>query len=126
VYLLTPATGDIMSVSMLGQPLVIVNSADVAEALLDKKSALYSDRPFLMMASALVGWDRTLALTPYGPRFRAIRRMLHTLMGTRAALAPYTPVFEAESRRMLRRVLDRPDQIADALRKCVGTRGELV
>jgi hypothetical protein len=108
-----------MSVSLLGQPMLIINSASTASDLLDKKSGIYSDRPFLMMGSELVGWKNTLALTPYGNRFRAIRRMLHGLMGTRAALSPYEPQIELESRRFLRRVLDHPGNVADASRKLV-------
>jgi hypothetical protein len=106
-----------MSVSLLGQPIIIINSAAAAYDLLDKRSGIYSDRPSLMMGGELVGWKNTLALTPYGARFRSIRRMLHGLMGTRSALLPYRPQIELESRRFLRRVLDRPEDVADATRK---------
>lgn len=109
-----------MSITLLGQPLVIINSTSVASEMLDKKSGIYSDRPFLMMGGELVGWKNTLALTPYGSRFRSIRRMLHNLMGTRAALAPYFPHLELESRRFLRRVLEHPNAVADATRKTAG------
>jgi hypothetical protein len=109
--------GDLMSITLLGQPMVIINSAAIASDMLDKKSGIYSDRPFLMMGSELVGWKNTLALTPYGARFRSIRRMIHGLMGTRAALSPYVPHIELEGRRFLRRILDAPDDVADATRK---------
>lgn len=38
------ATGGIISVTLLGQPLIVVNSAKVMEEL-DKKGSIYSDRP---------------------------------------------------------------------------------
>jgi cytochrome P450 len=110
-----------MSVSLLGQPMVIVNSASIASDLLDKKSAIYSDRPSLMMGGELVGWKNTLVLTPYGDRFRAIRRMLRGLMGSRSALVPYESHIELECRRFLRRVLDHPDNVASASRKLVSS-----
>jgi cytochrome P450 len=115
-----------MSVSFLGQSIVILNSAAAASDLLDKRSGIYSDRPFLMMGGELVGWKNTLALTPYGSRFRSIRRMLHGLMGTKSALAPYRPQIELESRRFLRRVLDNPTNVADATRKYVFESGHLL
>lgn len=106
-----------MSVTILGQPIIILNSAAHASAMLDKKSATYSDRPALVMAGALVGWTNTLALTPYGARFRAIRRMLHRLMGARANLVPFVPLAERETARLIRRVLEQPDQVAAGIRK---------
>lgn len=62
-----------MSVKVLGQPIVIIQSSKIAIDLLDKRSVTYSDRPVLTMGSELVGWKNTLALTPYGARFREYR-----------------------------------------------------
>ena len=41
--------GGIMSVNALGQPIVILNSAKIARDLLEKRGALYSDRPLIPM-----------------------------------------------------------------------------
>lgn len=49
--LITP--GDLMSVTLLGQPIIIVNSQKIARDMLDKKAAIYSDRPYLEMCSNL-------------------------------------------------------------------------
>lgn len=38
-----------MSVNALGQPIVILNSAKIARDLLEKRGALYSDRPLIPM-----------------------------------------------------------------------------
>lgn len=70
---LIKSVGDLMSVKVLGQPIVIIQSSKVAIDMLDKRSATYSDRPVLTMGSQLVGWNKTLALTPYGARFREYR-----------------------------------------------------
>lgn len=73
------------------------------------------------MGTELVGWRESLALTPYGDRFRELRRLLHgqsrrnmsgdsfscregTLAG-KTNLAEYAPVEELETRRFLLRVL---------------------
>jgi hypothetical protein len=107
-----------MSVTILGQPIILLNTAAHAQALLDKKSTTYSDRPVLFMGGEIVGWRNTLALTPYGPRFRALRRMLHALMGTRAAMDRFVPVEEQETARLLRRIVERPEHVAEGIRKC--------
>lgn len=39
------ATGDIIQVDVLGKPMLIINTRDVARDLIDKRSAIYSDRP---------------------------------------------------------------------------------
>jgi hypothetical protein len=40
-------------VEMLGQKMCIINSADVATDLLDKRSEIYSDRPRMVMIKEL-------------------------------------------------------------------------
>ena len=39
------ATGDVMFLHLLGKPVVILSSENVARDLLDKRSSIYSDRP---------------------------------------------------------------------------------
>ncbi|CAA7260281.1 unnamed protein product [Cyclocybe aegerita] len=112
--------GDLCSVTVLGQPLVIVNSAKVASDMLDKKSAVYSDRPVLQMAGELVGWKNTLVLLPYSDRFRRYRRLFHSLIGSHAAVERFFPSEELEARRFLRRVLAKPDDLAAHVRKTAG------
>ena len=87
--------------------------------MLDKKSAIYSDRPVLMMGSEIVGWKWTLALTPYGDRFREYRKMLHGLMGTRTHVERFHGIMELETHRFLRRILENPEDLQDHIRKHV-------
>ncbi|KAF8803765.1 cytochrome P450 [Phlegmacium glaucopus] len=112
--------GDICSVTVLGQPIIIINSAKVANDMLDKKSVIYSDRPVLQMAGELVGWKHTLVLLPYGPRFRRYRRLFHSLIGSQAVVKRFFPGEELEARRFLRRVLTKPDDLAVHVRKTAG------
>jgi hypothetical protein len=43
----TIVSGDLVFVRLLGQEIVVINSQRVAEALLDKRSRIYSDRPYI-------------------------------------------------------------------------------
>lgn len=112
--------GDICSVTVLGQPLIILNSAKAVIDILEKKSAIYSDRPTLQMGGELVGWKNTLVLLQYGDRFRRYRRLFHKLIGSQAAMKAFLPVEELEARRFLRRVLMKPEDLAVHVRKTVG------
>lgn len=105
--------------TVLGQPLIIVNSAKVATDMLDKKSSIYSDRPVLQMGGELVGWKNTLALLPYGDRFRRYRRHFHRLIGSNAIIKQFLPVEEIETHRFLRRVLAKPDDLSTHIRQYV-------
>lgn len=46
-------TGDIVYVQTSRQPLIFINSYDVAIELLEKRSSIYSDRPFFPMLQEL-------------------------------------------------------------------------
>ncbi|KAF8810286.1 cytochrome P450 [Phlegmacium glaucopus] len=112
--------GDIVSISALGQHIVILNSARVAVEMLDKKSAIYSDRPVLQMGGELVGWKNSLALLPYGDRFRNYRKFFHQLMGNVSSASSFYPVEELETHRLLKRVAANPDNLAAHVRKTAG------
>jgi hypothetical protein len=62
-YSLTYYAGGLCSVTLLGQPIVILNSAPAMEEM-DTKGATFSTRPRLPMAGELVGYDQTLVLMP--------------------------------------------------------------
>ncbi|KAG6815618.1 hypothetical protein H0H87_012888, partial [Tephrocybe sp. NHM501043] len=109
--------GNILSITVLGQPMVIVNSAKAAHEMLDKKSHIYSDRPVLEMGGNLVGWKNTLVLLPYGDRFRRFRRLLHGVIGSRGAMKQFSHVEEGETHKFLRRLLTDPDNLAAHVRQ---------
>ncbi|KAK0222555.1 cytochrome P450 [Armillaria nabsnona] len=111
--------GDITSVSILGQRMVVINSVQIAAALLDKKSLISSDRPFFAM-SELIGWKNGLALMPYGARFRNFRRLAHQLFGGNVAMKPFLPIVELGTHRFLKRVSAKPEELSAHIRKTAG------
>ncbi|KAH9474438.1 Cytochrome P450 monooxygenase 208 [Psilocybe cubensis] len=112
--------GDIVSVSVLGQQIIIVNTIDQAMQMLDKKSSIYSDRPIIQMGGELVGWRNTLALLPYGDRFRNYRKLFHQAIGTHSAMSRFYVVEELETQLFLKRILSNPDDLAAHVRKTAG------
>ena len=106
-----------MYLNLLGQPMIILNSAKHSIALLDKRSNIYSDRPVLMMGGELVGLKYTLVLTPYGRRFREYRRFIAKLIGGPTQIDDHLPLEEHETKRFLKRILKDPEHVADHIRK---------
>ena len=109
----TRTSGPISSVSVLGQRIVIVNSLQIAADLLDKRSAIYSDRPTLAFVSDCVGWCRAMVFRRYGPDFRTIRRLVHSVIGTPAAIRKFDRIEEEEVHGFLKRLLEKPENFAD-------------
>lgn len=101
---------------MLGQTFIILNSAETAIEMLEKKNSIYSDRPTLHMGGELVGWKNALVLLPYGDRFRRFRRLFHQAIGSSSAIRQFLPLEEFETRRFLRRVLAKPADLAAHVR----------
>ncbi|KAF7301611.1 hypothetical protein MIND_00726600 [Mycena indigotica] len=114
------AYGDISSVTVLGKTIVILGSTRVAMDLLDKRSAIYSDRPTLPMGGELVGWKNTLVLLPYGDRLRRFRRLFHQTIGSRHLMHQFHPVQETEANRFLRFLLAKPKDVLKHIRRTAG------
>ncbi|KAH8986095.1 cytochrome P450 [Lactarius akahatsu] len=106
--------------TILGQPTIIINSPQLAVNMLNKKSAIYSSRPHLTMACDLVGWRDILVLLKYTDRFKACRRMLHAVIGTRTSVEKFWDTLKEESALMVRRLLNEPRNFVGPIRKAVG------
>jgi len=96
--------------------MVIVNSAKVMDEL-DKRGAVYSDRPVLEMGGELVGYSSTLVLIPYGSRFRTYRKHFSRYFGSPKPIKELYPLIEHETRRFLKRVVTKPEDLLKHLRK---------
>ncbi|KAG1852552.1 cytochrome P450 [Suillus subluteus] len=112
--------GDILHIEVLGQHIVVLNSLKIAIDMLDNKSTIYSDRPILPVGGELIGWKNATPLLPYGDRLRRHRKNFHNVIGTRAAMGIYNQVEEVETRRFIKRVFKKPDQLEAHVRHTAG------
>ena len=96
---------------------MILNSVEHAVALLEKRGTIYSDRPTLMMGGEIVGWKYTLALTPYGERFREYRKYIAKEIGGRVQMESHLELIEYQTTKFLQRVLSNPENVATQIRK---------
>ena len=111
--------GDVIYINTLGQDTIILNSSKAAIDLLDKRSAIYSNRPVFMMFGEIVGWKKVVTLTQYGPRFRESRKFIARLIGTRESAAKFAPIQEREMAKCFARVMTDPGSLVHQIRKLV-------
>ncbi|KAI0092441.1 cytochrome P450 [Irpex rosettiformis] len=96
--------GDMMFLRLLNTQMLIVSTANVAVDLMEKRSAIYSDKPVFPM-DELTGWDFDLALMPYGQRWRSIRAHFHQYFNS-VATPNYHDIQTTQIHTFLRRSLD--------------------
>ncbi|KAF7441173.1 hypothetical protein PC9H_001522 [Pleurotus ostreatus] len=83
--------GDVMHLRVLGRDLIILDSVQAATELLEKRSALYSDRPNFTVYTSLMGWDLHMGFFPYGRRFRKHRKLLQSYL-TQQSIVKFQPI----------------------------------
>ncbi|KIJ69607.1 hypothetical protein HYDPIDRAFT_106240 [Hydnomerulius pinastri MD-312] len=77
--------GDIFQMRIFSQNTIVINSEKIAKALLDQRSGIYSDRPYLATREPY-GWSFHFAWEHYGERWRNRRRLFHQVFRAEAAL----------------------------------------
>ncbi|KAK0469478.1 cytochrome P450 [Desarmillaria tabescens] len=115
----TATYGDVLYLNTPGNPTIILNSAQVATELLEKRSALYSDRPDMQMLR-LSGWDFALSIMRYSDRWRVHRRMFHQYFQART-LPSFYPVQMKATFVLLRQLLDSEDGVSHHIRHYAGS-----
>ncbi|CEL10680.1 hypothetical protein ASPCAL13795 [Aspergillus calidoustus] len=111
--------GPLSTVQVFGQRLIILNEAQLAVDLLDKRSAIYSDRPDMPFAR-LAGWGDGIVLLEYGKRFHAYRKHMHREIGSKLSVARFNTVQETEVSRFLLQLMDKPQGLVSHVRKLAG------
>ncbi|KAJ7251135.1 cytochrome P450 [Mycena haematopus] len=86
-----------------GKSIVVINDAKYAFDILDKKSRFSGERPTLVMAGQLVGWDKLPALCPTLHPWPEFRRLLAQFMGSRRKVEEFGDIFEVETQAFLKR-----------------------
>ncbi|KAF8139385.1 cytochrome P450 [Mycena galopus ATCC 62051] len=113
--------GDIYSLTVFGKTLIVANSAEVADDLLNICGANFSHRPVRPIGGTLAGFDNALPLVQYGDRMRKERKHFHQLFGTQAAIKQFIPLLSTEVHTLLRNIVSNPDGLADEIRRAAGS-----
>jgi len=129
-------SGDIFYSRLLGQDLIIINSESVARELLERRSAIYSDRPVVGTSDMYVnlcyafyrasliktltcrfGQTFVTAIKPYGETLRRHRRLYHQLLRAEAS-ASYRGLYLHEASKLITNLLDAPLAMEEHLKTC--------
>ncbi|KAH7929834.1 cytochrome P450 [Leucogyrophana mollusca] len=100
--------GDIVYSRLLGQNFVIINSEKVAKALMDQRSATYSERP-VIATNKLFGVDFSTVALPYGDEWRLHRKLFHNALHAEAATR-YQDLYLQQARILLLNIFQVPTQ----------------
>ncbi|KAL5375290.1 hypothetical protein DPSP01_011300 [Paraphaeosphaeria sporulosa] len=96
--------GPISSITVLGQTLVFIHDKNIADELLNKRSAIYSGRPRLRFGLDMVGWIDAMSSLQNNALHRLYRKYAYQQIGSKAAVSRYHSMQEAIVGRTLQRM----------------------
>ncbi|CAE6427787.1 unnamed protein product [Rhizoctonia solani] len=107
----------IISVNLLGQVIIVLNSIEDANELLVKRALQYSNRFQIPMLSSprLTGWGNGTALLSYNDRWRGQRRVTHEVL-QKKTLKTIWPSIVKQTRLSMQRMPDATDFEAEIAR----------
>ncbi|KAF5347272.1 hypothetical protein D9756_009969 [Leucocoprinus leucothites] len=100
--------GDVMLLRVFNRNMIILNTAEAAIDLMEKRSWNYSDRPEFPVLE-IMGWVPTLTFIGYGKRFQKHRRLLQQYF-SKQKVVQYQPIQLREARRLALNLLDNPGE----------------
>ncbi|KAJ6477480.1 cytochrome P450 [Mycena vulgaris] len=110
---------EILHINVLGVPIVVISSVEMASDLFDKRSAIYSDRPRSTMLNELVGGDFIFTFMKYGNTWRRHRRLFHQEFQP-IAVRRFRGQERAHAHLLLHNMLDHPEMFAQHLKHVMG------
>ncbi|KAL9564563.1 hypothetical protein ACKAV7_011015 [Fusarium commune] len=114
--------GNISSVTVFGQTLVIINNAKLAQTILNDRSANHSSRSKMTFAGEIrVGWDKTLSFLPYNDQLRSHRKKAHLCLKSEASIKSNDAIQEIEVGHFLLHLLRDPDRLVEHIQKQAGS-----
>ncbi|KAH9950731.1 cytochrome P450 [Amylocystis lapponica] len=112
--------GDVVYLHIFGQGMIFLNSYDATVDLMEKRGAIYSDKPELIMVGELCGCENMVAFTRYGDKLRRYRRLLQNALSV-SAVRTYQPLIEYGTHTLLRRILTDPHDLHRNARHYAGS-----
>ncbi|TFY81396.1 hypothetical protein EWM64_g2623 [Hericium alpestre] len=104
--------GDIVRFTVFGVESILISKFSTAIELLEKRGAIYSDRPHMVLENEILGWDAAMPTMRYGAQFRKHRKLSNALLNPNAARG-YIAIHEEVSLRLLSAFASQPDKFYD-------------
>ncbi|KAG9027416.1 hypothetical protein FRB95_007784 [Tulasnella sp. JGI-2019a] len=112
--------GPINYLNIGGNSILILNTQEVALALLEKKASIYSDRPRFIMASELAGMEHVIIFLRYGALHKKHRKLVAQSLHPRVVERDFVPLQERFTHQLAQALLDDPDHFMDHIDRCAG------
>ncbi|KAL0567928.1 hypothetical protein V5O48_014070 [Marasmius crinis-equi] len=106
----------LISFHILGRRITVVNSKEVANDLFNKRSTIYSDRPFPVFAGELMRREKSIFNMSYTPRCKTYRRLMLQVLNATASQA-YWDIEEEAARYTVKSILQTPGNLFQHLRR---------
>ncbi|KAJ7464505.1 cytochrome P450 [Mycena latifolia] len=111
--------GDVCYLGVLGQGIVILSSAEAVNTLLEKRGAIYSDRPYLVMCSELIGGSNLVPFEGYNDVFKRQRKLMQQTLGP-GSIPAYHDMMRVETLSFLRDLVNAPNEYMHHTRRYAG------
>ncbi|KAH7303916.1 cytochrome P450 [Stachybotrys elegans] len=108
--------GPVISLTVFGQPMIILYDKEAIVELLDKQSLKTSNRPSQPFGNLMCGFGQFLPSLQYGDAFKKQRKIVHQQMGTKALASQFDEVQDVESARLLLRILKHPEDLREHIK----------
>lgn len=108
--------GPIYSLMLGTKTLIVLSKDEVVKELLDRRSAIYSDRQDMYIGQTLCSDGLRLLMMRYGNTWRRLRKTVHGILNINAART-YVPYQVLENKQMLYEILREPEQFLDHIRR---------
>ncbi|THW17027.1 cytochrome P450 [Aureobasidium pullulans] len=108
--------GPIYSILAGSRPNIVLSSVEVVKDLLDKRSAIYSDRPEVYAANHIPISKLRMVFMPYTPLWRKVRKIAHSLLSIKV-VKNYDAYQEMERKQMLNEMLETPVDFFPSLQR---------
>ncbi|KAK1242910.1 hypothetical protein MKX08_005722 [Trichoderma sp. CBMAI-0020] len=112
--------GPLTSVTVLGQTMVIIQDKQAAHEIMNEMSLKTSSRPKAVFAYELCGFEDFTSGKAYDATFRLHRKVMHQQAGTKLLAGRFNEIQDTESRHLLQRILDDPENLVKHFRTLAG------
>ncbi|KAH9929005.1 cytochrome P450 [Epithele typhae] len=102
---------DVLYLRVLGADIVVISSFEAARELLDKRGAIYSSRPRMVLIKEVMDWAWNLVLMDYGPTFQAYRKVVQSEFTPAVVADKHRAVIQREVATLLGRLLVSPQKL---------------
>jgi cytochrome P450 len=111
--------GEMSYMHILGQDVLFLNKAEVAFELLDKRGAIYSGKPRLIMVGEMCGCENMVPFTTYNEAFKRRRKLMQLTLGPRS-IPSYHQGLETETKTFIRSLVSDPINYLWHIRRYAG------